>query len=148
MCPFEIFFFPYLSCSLQIHPCQKVQKAVGADQRGEVDTQKRRLSTFTQSHRLQDWCDPFCCSCCTLGSGGSVRSTPKCSAQKRPCMWVWTQTNALTLLLPNRQWFEHLFVVLFSRCTMRRRTGVRRSTLVAATPPISPQEFSPSLASR
>lgn len=32
-----------------------------------------------------------------LDSGGSVRSTPKCWAQKRLCMWGYTQTAALLL---------------------------------------------------
>lgn len=46
-------------------------------------------------------------------------------------------------------WFVRFTLCLLlciSRCTMRRRTGVRRSTLGAATQPISPQESWHSLA--
>jgi len=141
----------FLISLLQIHPRPQVQKAISLDQRGEVGTRLRQHSRLIHSHRLQGRFNPNCClvvfrlkKICEIYS--RVLGTEEAlhvsldtdfSTDSHSCRG--TASLVKLFMCP---------LVSVSRCTTRRRTGVKRSTPGAATRHISPQESLPSLAGK
>lgn len=113
-----------------------MQKAVPVVQGGEVDAPNVECVSISRLHHCFHAHSCFCCFQVTedlwhlLQSAGHRRGFA-CRAACRPlcyCCADWVVLLKLCLLL------------CISQCTMRKRTGVRRSTLGAATQPITPRE--------
>lgn len=112
-----------------------------------------RHSRFTHFHKLQHWFNPNCrLVAFRLKKICEIYSRVLCSEE---ALHVSLDTDQYTYLHSYsgtaslvKPFTCPLVCVCVSRCTTRRRTGVRRSTLGAATRPISPRESLPSMASK